>query len=276
VSYFERALLAAALVGVLAGVVGTVAVLRSRVFFAQALSHATFPGAIFAAIVGVDMLFGAGVSVLFLIGTMALLGRLPRQGVQVATGVVLTAGFSLGMVMHSLNPQIPLRPEGVLVGSVLFASDANVTVLLIALALTLGTLVLVHRPLLYSTFDPEGFRGSGGHEWPIEGTALTLIAFVSIVAIPVTGSLLTIALIAGPPATARLIAHTWVGMIIIAPALGAAVAIVGILLSRAVDVSPGGMIAVLSGGVFLATFGLRRFVRRFNRDTLNGRLSAAA
>ncbi|TFD47801.1 hypothetical protein E3T55_14705 [Cryobacterium frigoriphilum] len=42
--YFAQALLAAVTIGALSGLVGTLVVLRRRTFFAQALTHATFPG----------------------------------------------------------------------------------------------------------------------------------------------------------------------------------------------------------------------------------------
>ncbi|MEG1392565.1 MAG: metal ABC transporter permease, partial [Aurantimicrobium sp.] len=45
-SYFERALIVIMLVGALAGLAGVLVVLRKRVLFAQALTHATFPGAV--------------------------------------------------------------------------------------------------------------------------------------------------------------------------------------------------------------------------------------
>ena len=43
--YFERALLASIVIGAGAGFVGALVVLRRRTFFAQALTHGTYPGA---------------------------------------------------------------------------------------------------------------------------------------------------------------------------------------------------------------------------------------
>jgi len=259
--YFERALLFGALVGLLTGLVGTVTIVRGRVFFAQALSHATFPGAILAAVAGVDMIVGAGFSGLVLLGMMVLLGRIPRQGMQVATGIVLTAGFALGMVLQALNPQIPIRPETVLLGNILFVTAGDVALVSIALAIALGMLAAIRRPLLFSTFDPDGFRASGGREWVVEGAALLLIMLTTIVAIPATGSLLAIALIAGPPAAAGLLTRSWVGMIVVAPVLGAAVAVCGVLLSRTADMSASGTIAILSGSVFVLALAVRRYIK---------------
>ena len=58
-SYFDRALIVVTLIGALSGIVGTVIVLRRRVLFAQALTHASFPGAVIAALIGINIQVGA-------------------------------------------------------------------------------------------------------------------------------------------------------------------------------------------------------------------------
>ena len=57
--YFERALLASIVIGAGAGFVGALVVLRRRTFFAQALTHGTYPGAVAAAALGVSVPLGA-------------------------------------------------------------------------------------------------------------------------------------------------------------------------------------------------------------------------
>ena len=94
--YFERALLAAIVIGAGAGFVGALVVLRRRTFFAQALTHATYPGAVAAAAVGVSVPLGAAVASVVIVVVMAAIARVRRQGAQVAAGIVLTGGFAAG------------------------------------------------------------------------------------------------------------------------------------------------------------------------------------
>ena len=124
--YFERALLAAVVIGAASGLVGTIVVLRKRVFFAQALTHATFPGAVAAAVLGLSIPLGAALASVVIVGIMALISRVRRQGTQVAAGIVLTAGFALGVVLQALNPGVPMEIESFLVGSILSVSTADV------------------------------------------------------------------------------------------------------------------------------------------------------
>jgi len=268
--YFERALVLATLIGAITGLGGTVIVMRGRVFFAQALTHATFPGAIVAAILGANVLLGAGVSGIALVGMMLLLERRREISRNVSAGLVLTSGFALGIVLQSLNPQIPISPESVLVGSLFFAPAGSVPLAAGSLVVVVVILVTLRRPLLFSTFDVAGFRAVGGRETIVEGAVLTIVVIASVVAIPAAGAVLTIALLAGPASAARLMTRTWSSMIVVAPLLSIGAAVSGTLLSRAAGVSAGGVIALVAGGEFVAALAVSRLRhrRRDKRPTL--------
>ncbi|MDZ8171767.1 metal ABC transporter permease [Microbacterium xanthum] len=260
--YFERALVLAVLIGAITGLGGAVVVMRGRVFFAQALTHATFPGAVVAATLGVNILLGAGVSGIALVGLMLLLERRREISRNVSAGLVLTSGFALGIALQSLNPQIPVRPESVLLGSLFFAPPASLPIAAGALAVVVTILVIARRPLLFSTFDVAGFRAAGGREAIIETAVLTVVVLASVVAIPAAGAILTIALLAGPATAARLLTRTWGAMIILAPTLSIAAAVIGTILSRSLGVSAGGAIALLAGCEFLLALGVARLLHR--------------
>ncbi|MBK5239404.1 MAG: metal ABC transporter permease, partial [Actinomycetales bacterium] len=163
-SYFDRALIVITLVGALSGLVGTFVVLRRRVLFAQALTHATFPGAVLAAVVGVNIQIGAAVASLVLVGGLALLGRVRGQGTQAASGVMLTAGFAFGVVLQAMNPNIPIHVDSYLFGSVLASSWSDALFAAIALAVTVLVLLVAGKQLLFAVFDPRGYRAAGFSE----------------------------------------------------------------------------------------------------------------
>ncbi len=258
--YFEQAILAALLIGALSGLVGTLVVLRQRTFFAQALTHATFPGAVGAAILGVSIPLGAAVASVFIVGVMTLIGRVKRQGNQVASGILLTAGFALGVLLQGLNPSLPVKVDSYLVGSILTVSSSDVTLVAVVLAFAVLTLVFLGKQIMFSTFDVNGFRAAGYREWLIEVLTLVLITATVVTAMPAVGAILAIALIAAPAAAARLVSRTTTQMFVIAPLLGALSGLVGVLLSRSLDVAAGPMIALTAAGLFLLALVLRRLV----------------
>jgi zinc/manganese transport system permease protein len=259
-SFFSLALIEAVLIGALSGLVGVLVVIRRRAFFATALTHATFPGAIAAVVLGVAPAFGAAVFSLVLVGVMSALAAIRRLGGQVASGIVLTSGFALGALLQAANPELPIQIESFLVGSILTVSSGDVWLTLGMLVLTLLVLGLAGKELLYSSFDQNGYRASGRRTWVPETISLVLIAGTVVVAMPAVGSILAIALIVGPAASVRLWTRSVAGMTLAAPIVGAVVAVVGLLAGAAFDLSAGGAITLFAALVFVLSLGLRRIV----------------
>lgn len=255
--YFEKALLAAAVIGALSGLVGTLVLLRRRTFFAQALTHATFPGAVAAALLGVSIPLGAAVASAMIVLVMTLLGRVGRQGSQVASGIMLTAGFALGVLLQALNPSLPVHVETFLVGSILTVTDGDVFLAAGVLVVAVLAAVLFGKEILFSTFDRTGFRAAGYREWPIELLTLLLITATVVTSMPAVGAILAIALIAAPAAAARLVVRTAAQIAVLAPAIGAGSGVVGVLVSRALDVAAGPAIALTAAACFLLALGAR-------------------
>jgi len=256
--YFEQALLAAVVIGALCGLVGTLVVLRRRTFFAQALTHATFPGAVGATILGLSIPLGAAVASVAIVAIMTMIGRVRRQGSQVASGILLTAGFALGVVLQSLNPSLPLHVDSFLVGSILTVTTADVLLASGVLIASILVIALLGKQILFSTFDVSGYRAAGYREWPIEVLSLTLITATVVTAMPAVGAILAIALIAAPAAAARLVSHSTSHIFVIAPVLGAASGVIGVFVSRSLDVAAGPAIALSAAGFFLLALGVRR------------------
>lgn len=260
--YFEKALLASALIGALSGLVGGLVVLRRRTFFAQALTHATFPGAVGAAILGVSIPLGAAVASVAIVAIMTALGRVKRQGSQVASGIVLTAGFAIGVLLQSLNPSLPVQVESFLVGSILTVGVGDIVLAGIVLAAAALILAFAGKEIMFSTFDPTGYRAAGYKEWPVELLTLALIAATVVTAIPAAGAILAIALIAAPAAAARVLGRTTTQIFLIAPVIGAASGVLGVLVSRLLDVAAGPAISLIAAAFFLVALGVQAGTRK--------------
>ncbi|PXA72179.1 metal ABC transporter permease [Cryobacterium arcticum] len=255
--YFEKALLAAVVIGALSGLVGTLVLLRRRTFFAQALTHATFPGAVAAALLGVSIPLGAALASAVIVAIMTLLGRVRRQGSQVASGIMLTAGFALGVLLQALNPSLPVHVDSYLVGSILTVTDGDVVLAAGVLVVAVLVAVFWGKEILFSTFDRTGFRAAGYREWPIELLTLVLITATVVTAMPAVGAILAIALIAAPAAAARLLVRTAGRIALLAPVIGAGSGVIGVLLSRALDVAAGPAIALTAAACFVLALGIR-------------------
>ena len=256
--YFERALVAAILIGAGTGFVGALVVLRRRTFFAQALTHGTYPGAVAAAALGVSVPIGAAVASVVLVGVMAGIARVRHQGAQVAAGIVLTGGFAAGAILQALLPGLPVRAESLLVGSILTVTVGD---LVLAASVALGSVLVVvafGRQIMFSTFDTAGYRAAGHREWPVELLVLGLTAATVVSALPAVGAILAIALVAAPAAAARLVVPTYRGILLAAPVIGAASGVIGLLVSRWLAVAAGPSIALAATGFFVLALAISK------------------
>ncbi|MEI5584590.1 MULTISPECIES: metal ABC transporter permease [unclassified Agromyces] len=265
--YFERAMLAAVVIGAGAGFVGALVVLRRRTFFAQALTHATYPGAVLAAALGVSVPLGAAVASVAIVGVMTAIARVRHQGAQVAAGIVLTGGFALGALLQAVIPGLPVQPESLLVGSILTVSDGDIALATVVLVASVVIVAVFGTRIVFSTFDPAGYRAAGFREWPVELLVLGLTAASVVSSLPAVGAILAIALLAAPAAAARVVMPTFRGVLVAAPVIGAASGVVGVLVSRFAGVAAGPSIVLAATAFLLIALGGSKLRRLPSRRT---------
>lgn len=251
------------LIGALGGLVGAFAYLDRRIFFAESVTHGTFPGAVLGVVVAASLGLGhSGMSAALYVGAflgtiplvalMRYLASIPGISSQGAAGIVLTAGFAAGYFLATWFKPLPLAVSSFLTGSVMTVSPADVwwagAVLLLAAVLV----AVGHRQLLAHCFDPVepgAARGAARNERIILGLILAAVT----VAIPAVGTILSIALIAAPAAALAPSARSARSFLIGCPLLGAALGLVGLGIAVPARLSAGGTIALLCAGVVLAS-----------------------
>ena len=257
------------LMGLLAGLVGALALVHRRIFFTESLTHATFPGAIVGvvtaawfsrAILGQRadftllsalVLVGAAFMCLPMIWLMRRLSQVPGISSQSAAGVVLTFGFALGYFLNKWFAPLPIKVDSFLAGSVLNVSRVDVVAVGVVLVLTVLALMVAGRFLIFYSFDPLGYRASGLRPAWAEGTVMLMITLTIVMLVPAVGTILPIALIAAPAAALAPWTSTMRRLLVAAPLLGAATALVGLLAAVRLSLSAGGVIAVASGLVYV-------------------------
>ena len=269
-SYFDRALIVITLVGVLTGLVGSLVVLRKRVLFAQALTHATFPGAVIAILLGFSMQLGAVVACALIVGAITLIGRITPGGAGAASGVLLAGGFAAGALAQAFGSSVPIDMTALLFGSVLSVTTTDGVLAAVALGLALLAVVFAGKHIVSAMFDPEGYRGLGYEPATMDALLMVLTTITVVVTMPAVGAILTIALIAAPAAAARALTARLGVMLVIAPTLSVVAGITGLLLSREFSVSAGACIALVA----TALLGVALVVGRWMPRRLRGEVAA--
>ena len=257
------------LMGLLAGLVGALALVHRRIFFTESLTHATFPGAIVGVVtaawfsravlgqradftlLSALVLVGAAFMCLPMIWLMRRLSQVPGISSQSAAGVVLTFGFALGYFLNKWFAPLPIKVDSFLAGSVLNVSHVDVIAVGVVLVLTVLVLIVAGRFLTFYSFDPLGYRASGLRPAWAEATVMVMITLTIVMLVPAVGTILPIALIAAPAAALAPWTATMRRLLVAAPILGAVTALVGLLVAVRLSLSAGGVIAVASGLVYV-------------------------
>ncbi|GIM92201.1 metal ABC transporter permease [Paractinoplanes toevensis] len=196
--------LEAVLVGALGGLVGVQVVLRRLSFFTMALTHATFPGVVAAAILGLNIYLGGAAAGLIVAGAVAVLSRRRGQNTAAVTGVLLSGGFALGVGLVATQDGFGIDLSEFLVGSILTVTGRDVATTAVVLALSAMVLTVLARPLLFTGFDPAAARAAGVNARAVDLTLLVTIELVVVTIVPAVGTVQALALLVAPAAAARL------------------------------------------------------------------------
>ncbi len=260
--YARRALLEALLVGALCGLVGVHVVLRRLSFFTMAMTHATFPGVVLAALVGVDLLLGSGLFGVLVVLGVSWLSRRPRSDSAAAVGVVLSAGFALGVALLSAQSGFSRDLSAYLVGSIVTVRRPDLVETAVVLVVVAVLLAAFGKELVFGAFDRGGLVAAGYPAGRLDLLLLLLVEVTVVTSVPAVGTVQAVALVVAPAAAARLWCERIGPTTALAVGLGMASGVVGLAVSQAYEVAAGAAIVLTACGFFVLSVLLAPVLRR--------------
>jgi manganese/zinc/iron transport system permease protein len=252
--------LGAAVLGLTSGVLGVFAVLRGRSLVGDGVAHAALPGVCVAFLVSgakdvPTLLLGAGVA--GVLGALAMLGieRAGRIPTDSAIGVVLSAFFSLGVVLLTyiagLGDADQAGLETYLFGQAAGLLESDVVVMTGIAAVALTAVAATARAMRATLFDPR-FAGSIGLPVRALETVSTVLLVVAVViGVRMVGAILMVAMLVAPAVTARQLTDRLVPLLVIAGVVGAAVGVTGAVGSTAAALPTGPVVVLVAVTVVL-------------------------
>ncbi|MDX6606410.1 MAG: hypothetical protein QOD14_950 [Solirubrobacterales bacterium] len=262
--FIRRALLEVGLISLASGALGCWVVFYGVSYAAESLSHALFPGLVIAALAGVPILVGGIPGIAIAALAIAVVGRVPGIGRDAAVAVVVTGFFGLGALL-ALSPSSPPGIQSLLFGDILAPSDSDLLISAILAVGVVASLTALHWRLLTVAFDRTTARSLGASPTVSDIAVLILLAGAVLVAAQGLGTLLAVAALVGPAATARVFTHRVGTMMAAASALGVCAGVAGLYLSYYAGLAAGASIAgciVVGYLVALVLSGLRSLMER--------------
>jgi ABC-type Mn2+/Zn2+ transport system permease subunit len=263
--------LAAAVVGVLAGVVGCYVILRGMALMADSLAHGVLPGVAIAFAItasGADqgpdeaaLFAGALVAGLVTAAGTSLILRRSQVRHETAAGVVFVFMLALGVVIVSRVEGYSVDLTSFLFGDVLGVSGGEVLFSAVLSAAVLAVVAVLYRPFLLLSFDPQRAAALGLPVQRLDLVMLVLVTLAVVIGFRVVGALLVLGLLIAPPATAALVTKRLPAMMAVSAAIAAASAPLGLLLSWHLDLAAGGSIVLVAVSAFMVALMLRPAAR---------------
>jgi manganese/zinc/iron transport system permease protein len=315
--------LAAAMLAALScALLGNFLVLRRLSLMGDAISHSVLPGLVAAYLITANrgslaMFLGAGAAGVATVVLVEAVKRLGRIEPGAAMGVVFSVLFALGVVLieRAALRHIDLDADCVLHGQLetlawYDAPDRAADALrwstlehvprqvrtLAGVALVAAAFVsLFFKELRIAAFDPGLATALGFNATAMHYALMVLVAGATVAAFEAVGSILVIAMLICPAATARLLTDRMGPQVVVSAALALAAALAGYIGASWVpglwerdSVNAAGSITVVSGailalavvasprhGVVARSLRQRRLARRVLRDDLLGALYRA-
>jgi manganese/zinc/iron transport system permease protein len=263
----QRIMLVGALTNVACALVGCYLVLRRMSLMGDAIAHAVLPGIVLAFVFSgsmniVPLFIGAalvGLLTTFLTQTLHQFGRVPTDA---AMGAVFTSLFALGVVLlkryiSGVHFDVACVYEGSLTSVALdtvsvagWEVPRQLATVLPMVVLNLAAIVLFWKEFKISSFDPAMATTMGYSATLLHYALMALVAMTSVASFQAVGSILVVAMLIVPPATAQLLCDRLSRMVMLACVFAVASAVGGYWLAHRWDVSPAGAMAVFAGGMY--------------------------
>ena len=251
-------------VGILAGIaaplVGTYVVHREMALIGETLAHTAFAGVAFGVIVialtgwsGSLLLVAVAVGIVGALGVEWLTEHTRTYG-DVPIAVMLSGSFAIGTILISWSRDVmavAIDVEGYLFGTIAIVTVESARLMAVVTVLTVATIALTHRQLLFITFDEQAARVARLPVRRYNALLIVLTAIVVVGAIQVLGVILVAAMLVVPVAAATEIARSFGEAQVLSVLFGQAAVIVGFAVSIWAELPSGGSIVLAAIAIYL-------------------------
>lgn len=255
--FMQKALIAAFLVSIACGVVGSYVVIKRIVSLSGAISHAAFGGVGIGYFLGVNPVLAA--IPFSIISAIAIGGVKQKTNISEDTGIGIlwSVGMAIGVIFINLTPGYAPDLFSYLFGSILTVNNTDLIIMLVLDLIIISTVYLFRREFLAVSFDEEFSKVVGLPALLIYMLLLALVALSVVVLIKVVGVILLIALFTIPAAISKQYTYELRKLMVLATIIGIILTSVGLLLSYIFNLASGATIVM----VLATAFGISYYLK---------------
>lgn len=251
--FLQNALITALVVGIVGGAVGCFIILRGMSLMGDAISHAVLPGVAISFILGINFFIGA---IVFGLLASTIITYIKSNSIiksDTAIGITFSSFLALGIILIGIaNSSTDLFH--ILFGNILAVQDLDMWITIAVALLVLTTITIFFRPLLLTSFDPILAKSIGVKVTFYHYLLMVILTLVAVTAMQSVGTILIVALLITPAATAYLYANSLKTMILLSSGFGALASVLGLFIGYSFNIAAGSSIVLTSDLLFLISF----------------------
>ncbi|GAB1514854.1 metal ABC transporter permease [Actinophytocola sp. KF-1] len=262
--YVQAALVAAAILGLLAGVLGPLIVSRNMAFAVHGTSELSFTGGAAALLLGINVGHGALAGAVIAALVLGLLSRRSSEHDSVI-GAVLSFGLGVGVLLLWFYPGRANSKFGLLVGQIVGVDFASIALLSVCGIVVMLVLLVIYRPLLFSSVDPDVARARGVPVGGLSVVFAVLVGVATALGVQTVGALLVLALMITPAAAAARVTASPLRATVLAVVFAETAALGGFILSLAPGAPVSAFVTAISFLIYLVCWTISRVRGRSTR-----------
>ncbi|MGW6706850.1 metal ABC transporter permease [Streptomyces sp. NPDC054956] len=251
-AFMQRALIAAALVGITAPAIGTYLVQRRQAVMGDGIGHVAMTGVALGFLLNASPVWMATlVAVIGAVGMELIRSRGKTSG-DIALAMLFYGGLAGGVMIINLAPGgSTANLTSYLFGSITTVSAEDITAVVI-LALFVVAVTLGLRRQLFAVCQDEEFARVTGLPVRFLNLLMAVTAAVTVtVAMRIVGLLLVSAMMVIPVAAAQRVTRGFTATLTVAMVIGVLVSLSGTAATYYIDAPSGGTIVLLAIAVFM-------------------------
>ncbi len=262
--FLQNALITAVVIGIVSGAVGCFIILRGMSLMGDAISHAVLPGVAISYILGINFFIGA---IAFGLLSSLIITYIKNNSLikgDTAIGITFSSFLALGIILIGVaNSSTDLFH--ILFGNILAVQDIDKWLTIGVSIFVLIVIALFFKQLLITSFDSLMAKAIGMKVNFYHYLLMVLLTLVSVTAMQSVGTILIVAMLITPAATAYLYTNSLKKMLILSSSIGAISSVLGLFIGYTFNIAAGSSIVITSAIIFTVSFLIspkQKFIRK--------------
>jgi zinc/manganese transport system permease protein len=239
VALLINSILAGAVLGLVGGLIGVFVMSRDMAFAVHGISELSFAGASAGLLFGVGVVQGSLVGSVIAALLIGILGSRARDRNSI-TAVLMPFGLGLGILCLALYPGRSANKFGLLTGQIVAVDNPQLGALVVVAGLVIVGLVVVWRPLMFSSVDADVAAARGVPVRALSIVFMLLLGLAVAVSVQIVGALLVLSILVTPAADALRVSSSPVLVPVLSVVFAMASMVGGIMLALggSIPISP--------------------------------------